>query len=278
MQEEEEMPVLQGLCPALSANSLFLKDELTQGYQSKMGKSIKECRQKDPIEAAVYINRALLIFLQLIMAAELVVLLVRGEWLSAFLVFMIMAITVSPTLFKERLSVKIPAEFTILVIIFVFASLFLGEIQGFYLKFWWWDKVLHISSGLLLGTFGFLLVYVLNENSRIHVYLNIRFVALFAFLFAVATGTIWEIFEFGMDRFFGTNMQKMVSGDPLSGLADTMWDLIVDALGAAVISILGWWYMKRPECYFLEAWIQKFIEKNPGLFPFSSQTDKDNNL
>jgi hypothetical protein len=233
-----------------------------------MEKTLKECREKDSVEAAVYINRVLLIFLQLIMAAEVVVLLIRGEWLSAFLVIMIMAITIAPTLFKERLPVKIPPEFTILVIIFVFASLFLGEIQDFYLKFWWWDKVLHISSGLLLGIFGFLLVYVLNENSRIHVYLNIRFVALFAFLFAVATGTIWEIFEFGMDRFFGTNMQKMIPGDPLSGLTDTMWDLIVDTLGAAAMSLLGWWYMKRPECYFLEAWIQKFIEKNPRLFLF----------
>ena len=233
-----------------------------------MGKSLKECRQAEPIRAAVYINRALLILLQSLMAVELVVLLVKGEWLSAFLVIMIMAITVAPVLFKERLPVKIPSEFTMLVIIFVFASLFLGEIQGFYLRFWWWDKVLHISSGLLLGIFGFLLVYVLNENSRIHVVLNIRFVALFAFLFAVSTGVLWEIFEFGMDRFFGTNMQKMIPGDPLSGLTDTMWDLIVDTLGAAAISLLGWWYMKRPECYFLEAWIQKFIEKNPRLFPF----------
>jgi len=233
-----------------------------------MGKSPAECLQKDPVKAAVYINRALLIFLQLVMAAELVVLLFKGEWLSAFLVMMIMAITIAPVLFKERLPVKIPPEFTMLVIIFVFASLFLGEIHGFYLKFWWWDKVLHISSGLLLGIFGFLLVYVLNENSRIHVYLHISFVALFAFLFAVATGALWEIFEFAMDRFFGTNMQKMMPGDPLSGLTDTMWDLIVDMLGAAAISILGWWYMKRPGCYFLEAWIQKFIEKNPRLFPF----------
>jgi len=230
-----------------------------------MVKPLKECRQKEPIETAVYINRALLLFLQLIMAVELVVLLIRGEWLSAFLVFMIMAITLAPNIFKERLPVKIPAEFNIMVIIFVFASLFLGEIRGFYLRFWWWDIALHISSGLLLGIFGFLLVYVLNENSRIHVYLNISFVAFFAFLFAVATGVIWEIFEFGMDKIFETNMQKPMLGDP-SGLTDTMWDLIVDTMGAAAISLLGWWYMKRPECYFLESWIQKFIKENPRLF------------
>lgn len=218
-------------------------------------------------KTAAYIRRVFLMLLQFIMAVELVGLVLKGQWLSAFLVTMIMTITIAPVIFKKRLQVNIPAEFHSLVIIFVFASLFLGEVHGFYQRFWWWDIALHISSGLLLGIFGFLLVYVLNENSRIHVYLQIHFVALFAFLFAVAMGAMWEIFEFGMDQIFGLDMQKSMAGDP-SGLTDTMWDLIVDTLGAAAISLLGWWYMKRPECYFLEAWIQKFIEKNPKLFPF----------
>jgi hypothetical protein len=233
-----------------------------------MDNNLSACVNKDPEKTAGYIRQALLVFLQLIMAVELAALLFKGEWLSAFLVIMIMAITIAPILFKERLPVNIPPEFQMMVIIFVFASLFLGDIRGYYFRIWWWDIALHAGSGLLLGIFGFLLVYVLNENSRINVYLHIRFVALFAFLFAVATGAIWEIFEFSMDRFFGTNMQKMVPGDPLSGLTDTMWDLIVDTLGAAAISLLGWWYMKRRECSFFDAWIQKFIEKNPRLFPF----------
>jgi len=233
-----------------------------------MDKYPSTCVKKNQEKTAVYIRRTLLIILQLIMAVEVVVLLTKGEWLQAFLVCMIMTITIAPLLFSERMPVNIPPEFNMLVIIFVFASLFLGEIRGFYLRFWWWDIALHTGSGLLLGIFGFLLVYVLNENSRINVYLNIRFVALFAFLFAVAMGAMWEIFEFGMDQFFGTNMQGMIPGDPSSGLTDTMWDLIVDVLGAAAVSLPGWWYMKRRECSFIDAWIQKFIEKNPRFFPF----------
>jgi len=231
-----------------------------------MEKSLAECEYKEPAKAAVYLRYGLLIFLQLLMAAELVVVSFKGELQSAFFILMIMTITIAPIVFSKRLPVNIPPDFQALVIIFVFASLFLGEIQGFYLKFWWWDIVLHISSGLLLGIFGFLLVYVLNENSRIRVYLHIGFVALFAFLFAVAMGALWEIFEFSMDHFFGTNMQKIMPGNPSSGLNDTMWDLIVDTLGALVISFLGWWYMRQRECSFIDAWIQKFIEKNPRLF------------
>jgi hypothetical protein len=31
---------------------------------------------------------------------------------------------------------------------------------------------------------------------------------------------------------------------PTRGLTDTMWDLIVDALGAAAMSLIGWRYIK----------------------------------
>jgi hypothetical protein len=85
------------------------------------------------------------------------------------------------------------------------------------------------------------------------------FVALFSFAFAVAVGSIWEIFEFTMDSFLGLNMQK-------SGLVDTMWDLIVDALGALVIAVLGYFYTKSGTEYFVEKWIDKFIEANPRIF------------
>jgi hypothetical protein len=55
-------------------------------------------------------------------------------------------------------------------------------------------------------------------------------------------------------------------GDP-SGLTDTMWDLIVDTLGALVISVLGYSYIKAPKKEsFLERWIEGFIRGNPRLF------------
>ena len=68
-----------------------------------------------------------------------------------------------------------------------------------------------------------------------------------------------------MDRLLGTQMQKPMLGD-LSGLTDTMWDLIVDTLGALAISTFGGWYMSRGERSFIEAWVQKFVAHNRGLF------------
>jgi len=211
------------------------------------------------------IHLAVLAVLQAIMAVELALVLWRGEWLTAVLVLVIMGVTLAPAVLGNRLPVDIPAEFQVLAVVFVFAALFLGEVRSYYERIWWWDIGLHTSSGLLLGLVGFLLVYVLNENERVDVHMRPRFVALFAFLFAVAVGAVWEIFEFAMDRLLGANMQKPMLGDP-SGLTDTMWDLIVDTLGAFAISALGWWYMRRGEGSFIEAWIRKFIAQNPRMF------------
>ncbi len=221
--------------------------------------------EEPPPSLARRIYRATVFTFLAIMGLELIAAVFRGQWLTAFLVAMIIAITLAPQLFKRKLAVDIPAEFQLLAIVFVFAALFLGEIRDFYHRIWWWDIALHTTSGLLLGILGFLLVYVLNENERVEVHMRPRFVALFAFVFAVAIGALWEIFEFGMDQIFGTNMQKPMFGDP-SGLTDTMFDLIVDTLGALVISLYGWWYLKRRKESFIQVWIRKFIERNPQLF------------
>ncbi len=218
-----------------------------------------------PTSMADRVHRWVVIALQVVMAIELVVVLFKGQWMTAFTVSLIMAITAAPIVFRKSLPVNISPEFQLLAIVFMFAALFLGEVRNFYERFWWWDIALHATSGLLLGILGFLLIYVLNEVERIDIHMRPRFVAFFAFTFAVSMGTLWEIFEFAMDRVFGMNMQKPMAGDP-SGLTDTMWDLIVDALGALAVSLLGWWYMVRERQSFIELWIRRFIRRNPHLF------------
>lgn len=204
--------------------------------------------------------------LQLILAGEAALAVISQNWFTAFLTSMIIAITFLPMLFERRFRIHIPPELQLAAIGFVFASLFLGEIRDYYTRFWWWDIALHTTSGFLLGILGFLLVHIMNETEKIHVHMNPGFVAFFAFMFALGVGALWEIFEFAMDAVFGMNMQKAMLGDP-SGLTDTMWDLIVDATGALVIAVLGWRYLKNPhKRFFLERWIDSFIERNPRFF------------
>ena len=218
-------------------------------------------REPGPLNLARRAHTLVLLVLQAVMAAELVLLVAEREWMHVFLVGAVMAAILAPEILRRRLDVEIPSEIQILASLFVFATLFLGEVRDFYERFWWWDIALHATAGLLLGLLGFIIVYVLNQSSRIHLEMRPSFLALFAFLFSIGIGALWEIFEFGMDELFGLTMQKPVPGDP-SGLTDTMRDLIVDTLAAALISLWGWRYMKRRRRRHVDTWVSRLLRRN----------------
>lgn len=153
----------------------------------------------------------------------------------------------------------------IAIVLFIFGAELLGEIESFYEKIPWWDIFLHGFSGIILGLVGFTLVYALNESASNRIHLSPLLVAAFAFFFALASGALWEIFEFAGDRIFNMNMQKFrppAGADALyvgswtydAGLIDTMVDLIMDASCALGISVLGYikiktgkWLLDRKE-------------------------------
>lgn len=207
---------------------------------------------------------AVLLVLQTIIAVQLILLLLGEEFPQAFFVAGIMAVTLVPAA-SRRLSVEIPSEIELVAVLFIFATLFLGEVREYYERYWWWDMALHTSSGVLLGMLGFIIVYVLNEDRQVDLHMRPSFLALFAFFFAMGIGALWEVFEFGMDRLFGTDMQPATARDP-SGLTDTMHDLIVDAVGAAIVSLGGWRYLARARTSHVDNWARRFIERNPRLF------------
>src|SRR6056297_3334425 len=210
-------------------------------------------------------HKILVRILLVIMSLEGSFLLYSGQWLSFFLILLIIFALLAPLLFQSQLNVTVPAEFHISAVLFSFAALYLGEVQQFYQRIWWWDIALHATAGLLMGIMGFLLVYILNETERVRLNLTAGFIAIFAFLFAITIGTFWEIFEFAIDQIFQTNMQKPMLGDP-SGLTDTMWDVIVNAAGGFIISFTGWRYLKKDQSFFVHDWIKKFINRNPNMF------------
>ena len=79
-------------------------------------------------------------------------------------------------------------------------------------------------------------------------------VATITFALAVSVGTIWEIFEFLADWFFGLNMQK-------SGLVDTMTDLMINATGAAVAALIGYFYVRNEDSLFVYRLIRAYAAR-----------------
>lgn len=192
--------------------------------------------------------------IRIVLAVSAIVAAALGQWDTAAATAGIAIVTHLPAMIGRRYRIPLPAGFELLAVLFVFASLFLGEVRGYYTRFWWWDALLHTGAGFLLGILGFLLVYSFNERGLGNLQLKPSFVALFSFTFSLALGALWEIFEFGMDQVFGLNMQK-------SGLVDTMWDLIVNVIGAAAIALLGYGWLKTSEIdSFLERWIERMAK------------------
>ncbi|HLC81916.1 MAG TPA: hypothetical protein VJH68_04625 [Candidatus Nanoarchaeia archaeon] len=197
--------------------------------------------------------------LQGIILASAIFSFVRTRWLNAALLLGILLLTFLPAIVRRNYRVFLPVEFDLITIIFVFLAVFLGEWHSYYARFWWWDIVLHSSSGFLIGIGGLLLMYILTEEKKAHLKMKPGFIALFGFVFALAFGAFWEIFEFTMDGLLGFNMQK-------NGLVDTMWDLIVDALGALTIALLGYFYLRKGNLLLFDRMIHRFVDGNPKLF------------
>ena len=177
--------------------------------------------------------------------------------------------------------IELPKVLEIIILVFIFSAEILGEINEFYLKFPYWDTVLHTMNGFLAAAIGFSLVDLLNRNKKVGMSLSPVFVAIVSLCFSMTIGVLWEFFEFGMDQLAGFDMQKdsviqtirsvalnteghnvtvnisgitetAVNGQVLPidgyldvGLFDTMEDLLVNFIGAVVFSVIGYFYIKN---------------------------------
>lgn len=223
----------------------------------------------------VYVVLRLLVILMMILQ------IFNRNYENVFLCILTLILLIIPSFIQINLKIELPTALEITILIFIFAAEILGEIQAYYLKFPFWDTVLHTVNGFLMAAIGFALVDILNRSKKFSIQLSPAFVAIVAFCFSMTIGVVWEFFECGMDQLFGLDMQKdtivhtiksvmldptksnrpvgirdiqsvVVNGQDLGlggyldiGLLDTMKDLFVNFIGAVVFSILGYFYVKK---------------------------------
>lgn len=156
-----------------------------------------------------------------------------------------------PAFLNKQFRISVPELLLRIYIGFVTSALLFGEIFNFFVYVPWWDSILHLFSGSLIGVVGFSLLNILNNSEDLEFKLSPGFVALFVFCFSLAVGVIWEIIEFTIDGFASSNMQRFknsITGELWFGrqaLRDTMEDFILNTIGATFISILGYIDLKR---------------------------------
>ena len=203
-----------------------------------------------------------------------------GNYENVFLCAATLVLFMVPAFIEKLFKVHLPSILEIVVLVFIFAAEILGEISDYYVKFAFWDTMLHVTTGFLAAAVGLSLIDILNRSTRIGLSLSPLFVALVSFCFSMTIGVLWEFFEFGADVLFLTDMQKdtvvtnissvllnpepinksiiikditetVVNGQSLGingyldiGLYDTMKDLFVNFIGAVTFSLFGFFYTK----------------------------------
>lgn len=205
-----------------------------------------------------------------------------GSYENVFLGILTLLLFNIPFLIDRHLKIDIPPLLESIILFFIFAAEILGEVDSFYTRYPYWDTLLHTLNGFLMSAVGFCLVDVFNRSDRFSIRLSPSFLAIVAFCFSMTIGVLWEFFEYGMDLFFATDMQKdfiinninsvkfdpdglnivrhieikslLVNGEDWIerfggyidiGLLDTVKDLFVNFIGAVVFSVIGFFYVKN---------------------------------
>ncbi len=150
---------------------------------------------------------AVYVILRMIIVIIMIRQIFQGNIENALLCIFSLLLFLLPIVIQKKFQIDMPSTLEIMILLFIFASEILGEINNFYQLFSNFDTILHTINGFLCAAIGFSLVYLLNENIE-SFNLSPVFVALVAFCFSMMIGVVWEFFEFGMDTFFKTDMQR----------------------------------------------------------------------
>lgn len=185
--------------------------------------------------------------------------LLRGKNFSALIGFVTVLLTYIPYIIYISSRLLLPASYKISITLFVFCANYLGNLNSFYDIIWWWDWALHFFSGLLLGFSGLIIIYSSSRGKNAGASVTPAFAAMFMFVFGVASGAVWEIFEFAMDSFFNLNMQ-------LGSLVDTMSDIIADTAGSIAVSVAGYSYVRHNTSGIIRNILNEFFRLNQGTF------------
>lgn len=136
-----------------------------------------------------------------------------------------------------------------LLFIFIVGSMYLGSIFEFYEIIPMYDKILHLLSGVVASTIGFVIFLHITSGKGMDICKSYA-PALFSIIFAIAAAAVWEIWEFSTDQLFGFLSQN-------NSLHDTMWDIICGSIIGIVSSIPIFLYSKGKKFRY----IKKIIEE-----------------
>lgn len=123
------------------------------------------------------------------------------------------------------------------LIIFIAISILGGTCFDFY-RFNHFDDVLHITSGFI-GCMVARILFYFSQNETDIPRKRIFFV-IYMFMFSMGIASIWELIEYGLDRYLGFDCQA-------GGLTDTMFDILDCLIGSIIATIYYYFKIRKAE-------------------------------
>lgn len=124
-------------------------------------------------------------------------------------------------IFKCKFSFRIE----LIYYFFVFVALDMGICMDLYKTVPYFDKTVHLCSGVLSALVGHYMMVYFKANKTPNI-----FKAFFIMFCSISIAVAWEFFEFACDKFLGQSMQQLVS----VGVDDTMYDLLMATIGSGI--------------------------------------------
>ncbi|MEG2583705.1 MAG: hypothetical protein RSA27_04295 [Oscillospiraceae bacterium] len=164
-----------------------------------------------------------------------------GEFENVFTCVLTLFLFLIPTIANRTFKITLPHTLEVIIVFFIFSAEILGEINAFYEKISWWDSMLHAMNGFLMAGVGFSMVDILNQSDRVKMSLSPIFVVIVAFCFSMTIGVLWEFFEFGMDLFANTDMQKDYVLNAISSVSldKTLSNTQIEITGIEDVMLIG---------------------------------------
>lgn len=204
---------------------------------------MREFKKNKEMKNLTYDNYITFIFLSLIGMTLLFNIFFQNSNKLFRIIITAMTVIIMKLVFKASFLKKSRASYTT-SLIFIFLSMYLGNVCNFYSIINHYDKILHFLSGIIIGIIG-LIVYA-HFTKQYMKKLNPKFIIVFVFIFCVALAGCWEMWEFTGDSLLGFKSQN-------NSLNDTMMDIICGTVGG-VVSLI-------PIYRFINGGNNKFLEK-----------------
>ena len=163
--------------------------------------------------------------LYILYSISLILFLKNGEIENIGIAFFCLISTIALHKINQKNKRLINDNLYLVLALFIIISSLLGSCYDFY-DINHYDDFLHIWSGLISCSVAYSLLLFFNDNKIKSI--SKIFIIIYLFMFSMGVASLWEIIEFLLDTFIGTNMQ-------VGGLKDTVIDMIDALIGSLVM-------------------------------------------